>query len=214
VKLREQHKYLGIVLLLPFIAWSATGVFFLVRPRYEEAYEPLAVREYPLEQPLALPARADWKEVRWLRSTLGPHLLVLRDTGWVQLDPATLQERPWPDNASLRQLAVDAMTAHPERYGELRNFDGRSMDTDTGVEITFDWNTLSFTQQGRDTRWIDRIYNIHYLEWTGIRAVDKVLGVSALFLLMYMTFTGIKLIFGRDRPRTRVPPPAAAGSRP
>lgn len=203
MKLREQHKYLGIVLLLPFIAWSATGVFFLVRPRYEQAYEQLAVREYPLEQAPALEVQPDWQEVRWLRSILGQHLLVKREAGWVQLDPATLQERPWPEEASIRQLATDAMSANPERYGELTEFTGRSMTTDTGVQITFDWNTLSFTQSGRDTRWIDRIYDIHYLEWTGIRAVDKVLGVGALLLLMYMTYTGIKLVFGLDRPRTR-----------
>lgn len=212
MKLRDQHKYLGIALLLPFIAWSATGVFFLVRPRYEQAYESLEVRQYPLDEPLALAGQPDWKEVRWLRTILGPHLVVRRDSGWVQLDPVTLQERPWPDDASLRRLATDAISAHAERYGQLSEFKGRSMSTDTGVEITFDWDTLSFTQQGRDTRWIDRIYNIHYLEWTGIRMVDKVLGVSGLLLLMYMTFTGCKLIFGLDRPRTRVQLPGAGSS--
>lgn len=203
MKLREQHKYLGIVLLLPFMAWSATAVFFLVRPRYEQAYEQLQVREYPIEQALAVAVQPDWKEVRWLRSILGQHLVVKRDSGWVQLDPATLQERPWPDDASVRKLVTDAMSANPGRYGALAAFDGRSMNTDTGVDITFDWNTLSFTQSGRDTRWIDRIYRIHYLEWTRIRAIDKVLGVGGLLLLVYMTITGFKLVLGLDRPRAR-----------
>ncbi|MDY6983572.1 MAG: hypothetical protein SV422_10830, partial [Pseudomonadota bacterium] len=87
MKLREQHKLLGIVLLLPFIAWSATGLFFLVRPAYDQAYEQLAVKQYPLEQPLTVVPQPDWREVRWLRSILGTHLLVRRDAGWVQLDP-------------------------------------------------------------------------------------------------------------------------------
>ncbi|MGV3591182.1 MAG: hypothetical protein ACO1PZ_05790 [Gammaproteobacteria bacterium] len=240
MKLREQHKLLGIALLLPFMAWSATGLFFLVRPAYEQAYEQLVVKTYPLEQPFpALPIGSDsvvassaewtadsnpvlkadspadskadsklarnpdWKEVRWLRSILGLHLLVRRDDGWVQLDPDTFAERPWPSDEDLRLLVTDAMRQNPERYGELASFEGGRMTTDTGVEITFDWNTLSYTQQGRDTRGIDRVYRIHYLEWTGIAAVDKVLGVSGLLLLIYMTVTGFRLVFRHDRPRPR-----------
>jgi len=48
MKTRKLHKITGLILLLPFIAWSATAVFFLIRPAYEQAYERLAVREYPL----------------------------------------------------------------------------------------------------------------------------------------------------------------------
>lgn len=244
MKLREQHKLLGIALLLPFMAWSATGLFFLLRPAYEQAYEQLAVKQYPLDRPFpAMPSSAEsavassaertadlapdsragpkpdwkpdwkprWKEVRWLRSVLGPHLLVRRDDGWVQLDPQTFTERPWPPDEDLRLLVTDAMSQNPERYGKLATFDGRHMTTDTGVQITFDWDTLSYTQQGRDTRGIDRVYRIHYLEWTGIAAVDKVLGVGGLLLLMYMTVTGFRLVFRHDRPRQRANAGVAAG---
>lgn len=229
-----------MALLLPFMAWSATGLFFLLRPAYEQAYEQLAVKQYPLHRPFpAMPASAesavassaertadvapdsrtgpkpdwkpDWKEVRWLRSVLGPHLLVRRDDGWVQLDPQTFTERPWPSDEDLRLLVTDAMSQNPGRYGKLASFDGRHMTTDTGVEITFDWDTLSYTQQGRDTRGIDRVYRIHYLEWTGIVAVDKVLGVGGLLLLMYMTVTGFRLVFRHDRPRPRANAGLAAG---
>ena len=204
MKLREQHKLLGIALLLPFMAWSATGLFFLIRPAYEQAYEPLAVRQYALEQAPKVSPQPDWRELRWMQSVLGALLLVRREgSGWVQLDPVTLRERPWPAEADLRTLAGDAISANPARYGQLVTIDGRRMTTDTGVAITFDWNTLSFTQQGRDTRWIDQVYSIHYLEWTGIAAVDKVLGVTGLLLLMYMTFTGFRLVFGLDRSRAR-----------
>lgn len=212
MKLREQHKLLGIALLLPFIAWSATGLFFLLRPAYEEAYAQLAVKQYPLEQRLSVTPQPDWREVRWLRSVLGTHLLVRRDTGWTQLDPETLQERPWPDDDSLRRLVTDAFTANPDRYGNLDEFSGRQMTTDTGVDISFDWNTLSYTQQGRDTRGIDQIYRIHYLEWTGIAAIDKVLGVTGLLLLMYMTVTGFRLVFRHDRPRPRATAGLAASN--
>ena len=214
-----------MVLLLPFMAWSATGLFFLLRPAYEQAYELLAVKQYPLVSPAGetstpigpptqadfdLEPGADWKEFRWLRSVLGLHLLVHRDDGWVQLDPATLDERPWPGDEDLRRLVTDAMSQNPGRYGQIAVFEGRRMTTNTGVDITFDWNTLSYTQQGRDTRGIDQVYRIHYLEWTGIAAIDKVLGVTGLLLLMYMTVTGFRLIFRHDRRRPRANPGVAA----
>jgi hypothetical protein len=213
VKLREQHKLLGIALLLPFMAWSCTALFFLLRPAYEQAYEQLAVKQYPLERAVSLEPAADWGEVRWLRSVLGEHLLVRREGAWAQLDPETLTERPWPGDEDLRRLVTDAMSQNPERYGQLASFEGRQMTTDTGVDITFDWNTLSYTQQGRDTRGIDRMYRIHYLEWTGNAALDKVLGVTGLLLLIYMTVTGFRLVLRHDRPRLRANPGLAESTK-
>jgi hypothetical protein len=34
---RQLHRLTGIILLLPFVAWASTAVFFLVRPAYEQA---------------------------------------------------------------------------------------------------------------------------------------------------------------------------------
>jgi hypothetical protein len=201
VKIRAIHKYLGIVLLLPFIAWSATAVFFLVRPAFTEAYARLDVKQYPLDAPLTLAAHPQWQELRYVHSILGEHLLVRQDGQWRHLDPQSLQELPYPDNDKLRLLLADAITSNPERYGNIALLDGRRISTDTGVNIQLDWNTLGFTQEGRDTRWIDRIYRIHYLEWTGIYLVDRFLGLFGLFLLMFMTYTGARMVFGRDSVR-------------
>lgn len=196
---RRSHKIVGIILLLPFIAWSATAVFFLVRPAYQEAYAPLEVKQYPLEPATTIATRPEWLEVRHLRSILGPHLLVLSTAGWQQLDPLTLQSLPYPDESSLRTLLEDAMQANPQRYGALATVDGRRISTDTGVNITLDWGTLSFTQEGRDTRWINQVYSIHYLEWTGVLVLDKILGLAGLALLMYMTWSGANMAFGSGR---------------
>jgi hypothetical protein len=200
VQTRQLHKILGLTLLLPFIAWSATAVFFLVRPAYQDAYAQLEPRLYPLNSSLAVAPHPQWQEIRFFRSILGEHLLVKRDGVWSQLDPHTLRERAYPDDKSLRALVTDAITVNPQRYGTIEVLDGRHISTDTGVNIQLDWNTLSFTQQGRDTRWINRVYNIHYLEWTGIAAIDKFLGLFGLFLLMYITYTGARLAFGWGRP--------------
>lgn len=211
VKTRELHKIAGIILLLPFLAWSATAVFFLVRPAYEQAYARLEVRQYPLERPLSMAVQPDWLELRYMRSILGEHLLVRRAEGWAQLDPLTLQEQAPPDNDGLRRLVTDAMRSNAVRYGAVSTLDGSHIATDTGVEIDLDWNTLTFSQEGRDTRWIDRVYRIHYLEWTGIAAVDKVVGLFGLFLLMYMTWTGSQLAFGWGRKRSAMLPVVHTG---
>lgn len=200
MKTRELHRLAGITLLLPFIAWTVTAVFFLVRPAYEDAYAPLEVRQYPLEQLLTLRPAPEWQELRYFRSALGEHLLVRESGGWRHLDPHTQQDRNYPDDASLRRLVEDAISVNPGRYGELASVDGRRISTTNAVNITLDWSTLSLTQEGNDTRWINRLYSIHYLQWTGIAALDRVLGLAGLFLLMYMTWTGARLAFGRPRP--------------
>jgi len=201
VSLRSLHKYLGMVLLLPFIAWSATALFFLLRPAWPEAYASLEVRALPLEEVPDLVPQPGWLELRYLRSILGPHLLVREASGWKQLDPQTLEERPWPDDASLRRLLEDAMQADPARYGRLVESGDGSLLTDTGVVISLDWHNLRFNQEGRDTRWINRIYEIHYLRWTGNAVLDEVLGVFALLLLILMTWTGARMLLRPARAR-------------
>jgi hypothetical protein len=207
VKARKVHKIVGLILLLPFISWSLTAVFFLVRPRYEQAYENLAVRQYPMQaQPAFLPGH-DWLEYRYFNSILGEHLLVKTGEGWRNLDPDTLLEVPEPGPADLKRLVEDAFAANPQRYGHVAALDPELITTDTGVRITWNWDSMSLDQEGRDTRAIARVYDIHYLEWTGIYWLDKVLGLSGLFLLIYMTWSGMKLAFGWHLPR---PAPQAA----
>jgi hypothetical protein len=205
---RRRHKLTGLILLLPFIAWSATAVFFLVRPRYEQAYETLAVRHYPLIEAPHFAVNPGWEEVRYFQSLLGAHLLVKTQDGWRHLNPTTLQPWPRPDDSTVTRLLEDAFSANPARYGHVATLDGNLATTTTGVTVNIDWNTLSLSQQGRDTYWINKAYDIHYLEWTGIGPVDKVLGLSGLALLIYMTWSGMQLSFGWHLPtrRTRAVP--------
>jgi hypothetical protein len=70
--------------------------------------------------------------------------------------------------------------------------------TDTGVEVTLDWNRLSLQQHGADTDRIDRLYKIHYLQWTGQKSVDKILGLAGLTLLVVLSILGAQLAFRRS----------------
>ncbi len=192
---RKLHRVIGIVMLLPFIGWAATGAVFFIKPGYGAAYDSLAVRTYPLESPVTVRPDPAWREVRYLRTILGPHLIARTDRGWMQLNPATLQPASAPSDEDVRRLLADALTVNPARYGHIVKILGGVATTDTGAVITFDWNRLTLQQRGRDTDRIDRLYKVHYLQWTGEKTVDKVLGLGGLLLLIALTALGATLAF-------------------
>lgn len=192
---RRLHRILGIVMLLPFVGWAATGIVFFTKPGYGAAYDALAVKTYPLERPLAVQPDPAWREVRYLRTILGPHVIVRTAAGWAQLNPVTLQPLPAPPDDEVKRLIADAITINPGRYGRIATLDGAVATTDTGAVITFDWNRLALQQRGRDTDRIDLLYKVHYLQWTGQKTLDKVLGLAGLTLLIALTALGARLAF-------------------
>ncbi|MDP2286492.1 MAG: hypothetical protein Q8L06_20345 [Pseudohongiella sp.] len=194
---RKLHRLTGILLLLPFVAWASTAVFFLVRPAYEQAYEQLAVRQLPLIEPYTIVPAAEWEEFRLFRTVLGDHLMVREAKRWQHLSAETLEPWPQPDNGSLQRLLEDAFSANPSRYGRIQTIENNIAVTDTGVQITINWDVMSLYQTGRDTYWINKVYDIHYLRWTGYRPFDDVFGLLGLFLLMYMTYSGARMAFWR-----------------
>jgi len=198
------HRWSGIALLTPLLAWCLTGLVFLIQPGYGAAYEALPVRSYALTEPLTISPQEGWLEYRVLRSNLGTHVLVRSAAGWRNLDAATLA--PFQaDEQQRRALINDAIALKTERYGELLDSNAAPYLTSTGATISLQWNTLSLQQNGLDTRWIDRMYRVHYLQWTGIKPLDKVLGVCGLLLLILISVTGVRLLLranstGKDKP--------------
>jgi len=193
---RRLHKYIGVCLLLPVFAWAATGVFFLFRPAFEDAYAGLAVKTYPVSSPLDLPSGEQWFEFRYLETILGKHLLVRTASGWEHRDGQTGNEFKLPSTARLTTLVADAIAENPARYGEIDDVQGSTFHTSTGVSITVIWPSLSLNQAGNDTRWINQIYDIHYLRWTGVDWLDEIVGAFGLLLLILMSITGATLLLG------------------
>jgi hypothetical protein len=138
-----------------------------------------------------------WLEARFSRTVLGEHLLVRDAEGWQHLDAFVLDPRPAPSGAELRLLINDAIGDNPERYGNVESLAGMTAVTDTGVEISVNWDSLTLAQRGPDTRWIDWVYDVHYLRWTGFEIFDRIFGLFGLFLLMYMTYSGARMALGR-----------------
>src|SRR5262245_32302203 len=171
-----------MVLLLPLVGWAATGAVFFIKPGYAGAYDLPSIKTYPLEGGAWAGVRPGPLEVRWLRTVLGDHLLVRTPGGWKQLDPRTLDDRPLPSEADVRRLLDDAFSENRARYGRVSTVNGQAATTDTGVRVTLDWNRLTLAQRGADTDRIDRLYKIHYLQWTGVPVIDKILGATGLTL--------------------------------
>ncbi len=192
MSIRSVHRLVGLVLLLPFLGWAATGIVFFVKPGYGGAYEQLSVKTYPLEG-TAVVASPDWHEFRLVRTVLGEHLLARTANGWQQLQPLTLLPSQPPGEEALRQLLEDAFTANPARYGRILRVEDDTAHTDTGVEVRLDWHRLGLQQKGGDTALIEALYRVHYLQWTGIALVDQVLGLLGLGLLILMTLLGARL---------------------
>jgi len=203
---RRTHRILGLVLLLPICGWALTGFIFFVKPGYAAAYGGLHVREYSLEGTPVPQPRPDWLEVKLVRTALGNHLLVRDKSGRAHLDPATLGARELPDESAIRRLIAEAIELEHARYGDVAVVErhagespSASIETTTGVKIELDWSTLSLQQSGRDTRRIDALYRVHYLQWTGIRVVDRVLGIAGLATLVVLAFFGLRLAFPARR---------------
>jgi len=194
---RTLHRIIGVVLVLPMAGWALTGFIFFMKPGYGGAYEPLSVKTYPLESGQFIAAQPEWLEYRVLRTILGSHLLVRTPTGWHHLNPSTLQPVATPPEDDIRRLLTDAFAANPQRYGSITRVQSGVISTDTGVEVTLDWNRVGLQQKGRDTDRIDRLYKVHYLQWTGVKAIDRVLGFAGLLLVLALTALGVRLALGR-----------------
>ena len=197
MRARRLHRVVGIVLLIPFLGWAITGFIFFLKPGYAGAYEVLTPKTYPLTGARSINAPSNWLEYRYFRTVLGDHLIARTDKGWLHFNPADMKQRSEPTQSEIEILLKDAFTANPQRYGNISNISGQTVRTDTGVEITIDWDRLSFQQRGKDTDRIDRLYKIHYLQWTGIKTLDKALGLIGLTLVLVLTALGAWLAIRR-----------------
>ncbi|MEW6126488.1 MAG: PepSY domain-containing protein [Acidobacteriota bacterium] len=197
MKTRTLHRFIGLIMLLPFIGWAITGAIFFLKPGYAGAYELLQVKTYPLESQTVIKPQNDWLEARLVKTILGEHLLVRTAQGARHLDPQTLAPRNEPTEDEIQKLLSDALQINPSRYGHINKIEGKQITTDTGVRVTLNWERLTLTQRGADTDRIDWFYKIHYLQWTGIALLDKTLGAVGIALVVILSLLGLRLFFRR-----------------
>lgn len=194
MRTRKYHKLFGMLLILPMLGWVLTGAVFMLKPGYGDAYAPLSVKLYPIQSPLMITPSAGWLEARLVRTVLGRHLLVSSKESSMHLRPDTLTDYSPPSDADSMRLIDDATSYNRNRYGQVERISNGIAITSTGVEIELNWQTLSLQQTGSDTRLINQLYKVHYLQWTPSELVNKLLAVLGLGLLFSLTLLGIRLI--------------------
>jgi uncharacterized iron-regulated membrane protein len=197
MRTRTVHRVIGIILLIPLVGWAITGLVFFIKPGYTGAYEVLTPKFYPINNQVLISENPNWLEVRYLRTILGDHLLVRTESGWMNLNPNDKRPRSAATDDETRRLVQDAFSMNPKRYGQIVSVNGNTVTTDTGVVVTIDWNRMSLQQTGKDTKWIDSLYRIHYLQWTGVRSIDRVVGLTGITLVLILTGLGASLAFRR-----------------
>ena len=193
MKSRRIHRLIGLILVLPMLGWTITGLIFFIKPGYKDAYEQLAVKTYPLDRPFTVNPNNNWEEVRLIKTILGYHLLVKANGQVKHLDPVSLKVKSNPTQSQYKTLVEDAFSNNIERYGDVVSIDGSSAQTSTGVYVTLDWSSLRLSQKGNDTKLINLFYKVHYLQWSPYKGVNQVLGIMGLLLLITLTMFGVRL---------------------
>lgn len=197
--LSKIHAYLGLTLVLPLFVWAVTGLVFLLKPGYEQAYEQLSVVQAPYSSSIHVRPRAHWQQLRFVQSPLGEHLLVTTVAGkTLHLHPTTLRRLPNPTDEQLAVLFSAATSHNRSRYGELvtveRDGPLSRMMTSTEVQLNLDWHTMALEQSGDDTRLIDRLYRLHYLQWSPSPRLNGAMVLLALAGLLVMCFVGLRML--------------------
>jgi uncharacterized iron-regulated membrane protein len=193
MKSRKLHKLIGLILVLPMLGWTFTGLVFFIKPGYQGAYEQLSVKTYPLSQPITIIPQDNWQEVRVVKTVLGEHLIVKANNKSQHLDPTTLLAMPEPTTLQFETLINDAFTDNQARYGDIISTDGLTAKTNTGVEVVLNWSSLRLSQQGQDTQLINLLYQVHYLQWTPFKELNQVVGIFGLILLISLTDLGVRI---------------------
>ncbi|MFT6955088.1 MAG: hypothetical protein ACJAYC_000076 [Halieaceae bacterium] len=206
MKLNALHKILGLIMIAPLILWAITGLIFLTKPGYNNAYEQLSPALYHFDKTARVTGATSWTDIRLLRTVLGYHLLVQEAGSWKHLDPFTLEVKSQPNPEQVKALIQDATKASPGRYGTISTVQDNIAITDTDVIITLDWNSLTLRQEGRDTRLINILYQIHYLQWFGSPLPNTLFGIFGLILLVALSVLGCATyIRGKINERTLPP---------
>jgi uncharacterized iron-regulated membrane protein len=200
---RRAHRWLAIVLVIPLVIWSITGLLFHLKPGWSRAYDMLDP-ERPAQvhlDKLVLPEGVTHVEV--FSTAIGPLARVTTPRGDELYDADTGTKRsPLPIDAA-QALAVDAIAR--SHYASTYGAATRVTSTETTVTIELadgpvvevGRNDGRLSQRGPDTDRIDWLYRIHYLQLTGNKTFDELLALAGLALIWLVLIPGVVLFVRR-----------------
>jgi hypothetical protein len=203
------HRWLAIFLVVLLVVWSVTGLLFHLKPGWARAYDMLsAERRGPLRPGSLVAPSVVGDEVTSLAlidTALGPLYRVTSAAGPALYDAKTGARRSPLSLADAKLLAADAISrsAHASDYGEIATAEVRGdtavLELSGGATVEVGLSDARMSQRGGDTDRIDWLYRIHYLQWTGNQAVDKVLAIGGLALIWAVVIPGLVLFVRRLR---------------
>jgi uncharacterized iron-regulated membrane protein len=209
-RLKRGHKWIGLLLLVPLLVWTATGLLFALKPGWGPAYEYLSPWQSSEVEASALSLAAfastesgkDASAIELHASAIGPVFHVERrgaDAGSA-LYRATDGERLDPlssENARALMLDAVARSSAPRRYGVIESEKSKGDTTSVvfagGPRVTIDRHSGSIRQKGPDTDRINWYYKLHYMQWTGNASIDRILGFAAIVLVWLLAAVGLLL---------------------
>lgn len=200
------HRVAALALVAPLVVWSITGLLFHLKPGWKRAYDMVSI-EKPIDQPLtttnvvAVQSLPPFKRLELFGTALGPMYRLDRS---VLIDATTGKSRSPLSNEDARTLAQDAVARSAQRAGYGTFVDAKADESTVHVRfanavVDVDRASGSLSQRGADTERIDWLYRIHYLKWTGVASVDRVLAIVGLGLIWFAMFAGIVLYVRRWR---------------
>jgi uncharacterized iron-regulated membrane protein len=196
------HRWAAIALVAPLVVWSITGLLFHLKPGWKRAYDMVSI-ERPLTDTnvASVQSLPPFKRLELFGTALGP---MYRLDGSSLIDAHTLKPRSPLSIDDARALAQDAVAQSSQRAGYGALIDAKADDSTVHVQfanamVDVDRASGSVYQHGADTARIDWLYRIHYLKWTNIPKVDRVLAVIGLALIWLAMVAGIRLFLRRYR---------------
>ena len=200
---RRLHRWFAIILVIPLVLWSLTGLLFHLKPGWSRAYDmldPERPAELHLDKLASLPSAT---HVEVFATAIGPLARITTGKGDELYDADTGTKRsPLPVEAA-QALAVDAISR--SHFASAYGAPSRVTSTDTTVTIELaegptvevGRNDARISQRGHDTDRIDWLYRIHYLQWTGNKTLDKILALVGLVLIWLVLIPGVVLFVRR-----------------
>jgi uncharacterized iron-regulated membrane protein len=206
------HRWAAIVLVALLVVWSITGLLFHLKPGWDRAYDQLSVkRDEPVDLSSVVPVAsltgvsltssgAVPTSIELFSTVLGPMYRVTTRAGASIVDATTGRVRTFTAEEVTR-LVDDAVSRSPfaKRYGAHLGIDDNKVRYAGEQIVTFSPTTMRISQEGRDTRRIDWLYRIHYLQWTGNKTIDKILAIGGLALIWIVLVPGVVLFVRRLR---------------
>ena len=205
------HRYLALLLVVPLIVWSVTGLLFHLKPGWSRAYDMLDA-ERPLESGQVTPISTitatfpdGIQRLELFGSAIGPLYRVTSGRTTALIDATTGARRSPLTSSDARTLVLDAISQSREKagYGEITSTEERDdavrFRFSNGITVDVGRNDARISQRGNDTERIDWLYRIHYLKWTGNQSVDRVLAVVGLALIWFVMIAGLVLAWRRFR---------------